>query len=514
VLVIDGVADRSSFEFARLDKTTTGVEGDPQDSDAFGHALAAGNFNGDRGESGLACIDLAIASLGADGSGSIHVLFGGADGLSGTDSQLLRRGDHGIPGGPSAGDLFGMHLAVTRANDDTSDDLIVGSPGENDESGAMYTLLGGESGIASSGHAVFRQGEAPIPNGILPDEPGTREAFASKVGGASQAVVAAWGQFEALTSFRNDSGELLGSAGMVQLVQFSPSADLNVAEADDGLGGLEPAQAGLSQEYFTPKPVDQTFQEFLDNGYSDADYSALVKGSVYGAPTAARPGFVNGRQYRRSNLAGHLAQFTGGGSIPLVKGERPPPNKAPIAVCRNVTVPAGPACTAEVGPLDIDGGSSDPEGGVIEPSLSNNGPFALGTTTVTLTVSDGELISTCKATITVEDITPPTLNVRLSPSVLWPPNNKLVPIEASVTATDVCDASPDIVLASITSSEAGANDIQDAALGTYDTSFRLRAARDGKGAGRTYTALYAVQDASGNVTQATAQVFVPHSQKP
>ena len=71
------------------------------------------------------------------------------------------------------------------------------------------------------------------------------------------------------------------------------------------------------------------------------------------------------------------------------------------------------------------------------------------------------------------DTTPPLLHVSLSRNVLAPPNNKLVPVTATVHVSDNHDPNPVVVLDSITSSEAddglgdGAtvNDVQGAGVG-------------------------------------------------
>ncbi len=119
----------------------------------------------------------------------------------------------------------------------------------------------------------------------------------------------------------------------------------------------------------------------------------------------------------------------------------------------------------------------------------------------------------------VLDVTPPNVQVSLSPSVLSPPNHKLVTISATVTAVDECDPDPQIELVSVTSNEPDngvadgdkPGDVAGAAVGTDDRSFRLRAERAGTGAGRVYTVTYRASDASGNTSQSTATVRVPHS---
>jgi hypothetical protein len=112
------------------------------------------------------------------------------------------------------------------------------------------------------------------------------------------------------------------------------------------------------------------------------------------------------------------------------------------------------------------------------------------------------------------DTTPPTISVTLSPATLWPPNDKLTSITATITAKDDYDPEPEIKLESITASETLADgDIQDAQLQTDDRSFSLAAKRDGNNmAGRIYTVTYSATDASGNKATASATVTVPHDQ--
>jgi len=87
-----------------------------------------------------------------------------------------------------------------------------------------------------------------------------------------------------------------------------------------------------------------------------------------------------------------------------------------------------------------------------------------------------------------------------------------------VAVTDRCDPAVSFRLVSVTSNEPDnglgdgdtAGDVQDAAPGTPDTSFLLRAERSGRGGGRIYTVVYGASDGSGNSSLATAYVSVPH----
>lgn len=193
-------------------------------------------------------------------------------------------------------------------------------------------------------------------------------------------------------------------------------------------------------------------------------------------------------------------------------------NQAPVAVCQDVSVDLADACEADV---DVDGGSFDPEGGPLTLEQSPPGPYPIGRTVVTLTVTDDQGASdTCTAVVNVQDVGPPEIDVALSPDLLWPPNHRLVDIDAAVAASDLC-GEPTVVLETVTSDEPdnGQNgdgntngDIQGVEDGTPDFAFQLRAERAGNGDGRTYTVVYVATDPSGNMSSAMGTVFVPHDQ--
>ncbi|MDA0205465.1 MAG: M12 family metallo-peptidase [Acidobacteria bacterium] len=137
-----------------------------------------------------------------------------------------------------------------------------------------------------------------------------------------------------------------------------------------------------------------------------------------------------------------------------------------------------------------------------------------------ITVADGcTLEEQAPYDVAVFDNTPPTIDVELSPNVIWPPNHKMRTVNANVTVQDNCPVTG-FTLLSVDSDEPDEgtgdgdfpNDIQDVDAFTADTSFRVRAERSGLGDGRTYTATYAVEDGSENTTQGSATVEVPHGQ--
>ena len=105
--------------------------------------------------------------------------------------------------------------------------------------------------------------------------------------------------------------------------------------------------------------------------------------------------------YGTTQLGGSSGQGTAF-SLPL-------PPLPPVVRCRNVTVSAATTCSADA---SIDDGSFDPNaGGTITLVQSPPGPYPLGETSVTLTVTDNRGPSNiCVATVTVVDATPPAIS--------------------------------------------------------------------------------------------------------
>jgi hypothetical protein len=144
--------------------------------------------------------------------------------------------------------------------------------------------------------------------------------------------------------------------------------------------------------------------------------------------------------------------------------------------------------------------------------------FPLGPTPVLWTAQDDSgNQDTDTQIVTIEDTTPPELELSLSDTVLWAPNHKPVTITATAVATDICDANPEVTLVSVTSNEPdngrGDGNTTDDIVIVDEFTFTLRAERSGRGGGRVYTVTYQAEDDSGNVTQRQAIVTVPKSMK-
>ncbi|MGA1199445.1 MAG: FlgD immunoglobulin-like domain containing protein, partial [Candidatus Latescibacterota bacterium] len=98
---------------------------------------------------------------------------------------------------------------------------------------------------------------------------------------------------------------------------------------------------------------------------------------------------------------------------------------------------------------------------------------------------------------------------------LWPPNHKMVQVASGISASDIADENPSVVI-TVTSDE----DINGTGDGNtevdwevIDGSVYLRAERDGGQDGRVYTVTVVATDAAGNTTTVTGTVDVPHGQE-
>jgi hypothetical protein len=157
---------------------SSGVNGVAHDGERFGSTLAVGDFDGD------GFTDLAISTpfddvSGAEGAGSVNVLFGSAGGLTAAGDQLWSQASSGINGVPASGDQFGKALAAGDFNGDGRDDLAIGvqfdavsgSTGA-EGAGAVNIIYGRSSGLSSIGDQLWTQNST----GVSGDAEG-QEAF-------------------------------------------------------------------------------------------------------------------------------------------------------------------------------------------------------------------------------------------------------------------------------------------------------------------------------------------------
>ncbi|MFY0571236.1 FG-GAP-like repeat-containing protein [Archangium lansingense] len=121
--------------------------------------------------------------------------------------------------------------------------------------------------------------------------------------------------------------------------------------------------------------------------------------------------------------------------------EPPAGNLPPVAVCRDVTVPADASCQ---GRANVDNGSYDPDNGPAPLSLSQSpeASFGPGSHAVTLTASDGEASAQCVGIVTVVDSIKPTITCPLSVDARVSLGSIGLSLQYAVSARDNCGPVP------------------------------------------------------------------------
>lgn len=168
VLVVRGSADGIRVGGAlALHQGIDGVAGDPGDRDRFGHAVAAGDVDGDGFD------DLAVGVPGEDlpgavDAGAVHLFEGSVFGLDPTASSMVHQDVAGARGAAHAADAFGTAVALGDFTGDLHDDLAVGAPGETVSgaagAGVAHVFDGSADGLTFGSDQVISQAQKRIPN--------------------------------------------------------------------------------------------------------------------------------------------------------------------------------------------------------------------------------------------------------------------------------------------------------------------------------------------------------------
>ena len=179
-------------------------------------------------------------------------------------------------------------------------------------------------------------------------------------------------------------------------------------------------------------------------------------------------------------------------------------NVPPVALCQDVTTTTEPGeCWADA---SIDDGSYDPDGGSVTLEQEPPGPYSLGETVVTLTVTDDHgYTDECTATVTVVDDEPPVIQCN-APATITPPD---APISFTSTATDNCTvASTEIVAYDcfmITNKGKIIDKTDSCVVGIEGTTITIL---DSGGVDDHITWTVVATDGSGNSTTETCEVLV------
>lgn len=115
-----------------------------------------------------------------------------------------------------------------------------------------------------------------------------------------------------------------------------------------------------------------------------------------------------------------------------------------------------------------------------------------------------------RLTPTSGDSEPPHVEAAWAdPDVLWPPDDRMVPVGVRVDVTDNIDPMPHCRITGVTINEPASG--SDVSI-TGDLTVQLRASRHGGGSGRVYRIDLTCSDQAGNEAPGAAHVRVPHDQ--
>lgn len=267
-----------------------GVEEVAESGDAFGSALAAGDFNGD-GEDDLA-VGAPLENIGSLGdAGVVHVFYGTEGGLHPNVDQLWHQNTSGAEGNAEGGDRFGSALASGLLNSDARDDLVIGVPGENIgsvvDAGAVNVLYGAATRMSVTGDQVWSQNSTGVADDAEASDFFGRALAVGDFGGTTQDDLAIGVFGEDLTApVRADAGAVViisgAAAGLTAaneplLTQDSILSTADTSDASDGFGAALVA-ANFGETGHADLAVGVPFE---DDGASNAGAVDVV----YGTPT-------------------------------------------------------------------------------------------------------------------------------------------------------------------------------------------------------------------------------------
>ena len=145
---------------------TAGMEDVVERGDAFGYALAVGDFNGDGSDDlAIGVRDESFGSVMA--AGAVQVIYGSAAGLTAAGSQIWTQDSAGMLDVAETGDRFGAVLATGDFDGDGCVDLAIGVPNEDIagvvDAGIVQIMYGSHTGLSAAGNQVWHQSVGGIP---------------------------------------------------------------------------------------------------------------------------------------------------------------------------------------------------------------------------------------------------------------------------------------------------------------------------------------------------------------
>ncbi len=294
-----------------------GVKGSQAAGDAFGSALAHGDFNGD------GYTDLAIGAPGDDqsgksNSGNVTVIYGSASGLDlGTD-QVWHQNRNGVDDSAEAGDGFGEAMVAGDFNGDAYADLAIAAPFENVDgkvdTGRVFVLFGSPTGIRGSGSQALDQNVGEIKNSNADNDHYGAALSAGDFDGDGfvDLAVGVPGQKVNAVNRVGAVNVLFGTT-----IGLAESGDLFLRRGQGGLGGTADENDEFGSVLAAGDLTGDGFDDLVAGVPNDAIGAKAGAGTVLVIPgSGSGPSGANDVQFREGSngIAGNPAKQDGFGS--------------------------------------------------------------------------------------------------------------------------------------------------------------------------------------------------------
>ena len=140
--------------FAKPKSFTSRTAGVPVSGDghSFGTALAIGDVNRD----GRADLVVGAPYAGVKNSGQVVLLYGHKTGVTTKGALLFSQKTKAFKASSERGDDFGMAVRLLDLSGDKGAELVIGSPGEDKDTGRLYVLASKKGKPTASGARQYR----------------------------------------------------------------------------------------------------------------------------------------------------------------------------------------------------------------------------------------------------------------------------------------------------------------------------------------------------------------------